>query len=147
MKVLCRTFFDCTHTGVTGHFRESQLPLVTKTGLVIKTSADWNRARNQHRNWESLIQVISLRTQPMDVVLPKKQPDGWHFEFNVEAEGVLSGGHNTDDLAGLAADCEGVPMITGLDESIAVTATLHATGPDQNIWFTAINNTLEPRNG
>ena len=147
MKVLCRTLFDCTFTGVTGHFRENQLPLVTKTDLVIKTPADWNRARNQHRNWESLIQVISLRTQPMDVVLPKKQLDGWYFEFEVEAEGVLSSGHNTDDLAGLVADCEGVPMITGLDESVAITSTLHAAGADQNIWFTAINKSLEPRNG
>ncbi len=101
MKVLCRTLFDCTFTGVTGHFRESQLPLTTKTGLVLQTQADWNRARNQHRNWESLVQVISLRTQPMNMTHPEKQKDGWHFEFEVESEGVLSGGHNTGDLDGL----------------------------------------------
>ena len=147
MKVLCRTLFDCTFTGVTGHFRESQLPLTTKTGLVIQTPADWNCARNQHRNWESLIQVISLRTQPMNIVWPKKQQDGWHFEFEVESEGVLGGGHNTDDLAGLVADCEGVPMITGLNESTVITATLHAQGANQNIWFTAINKSLEPDHG
>ena len=147
MKVLCRTLFDCTYTGVTGYFRENQLPLTTKTGLVIQTTADWNRARNQHRNWESLIQVVSLRTQPMNIVLPKKQKDGWYFEFEVEAEGVLSGGYNTDDLAGLIADCEGVPMITGLDESAAITSTLHARGTDQNIWFESINKSLEPDHG
>lgn len=147
MKVLCRTLFDCTFTGVTGHFRESQLPLTTKTGLVIKTPSDWNRARNQHRNWEALLQVVSLRTQPMNIVLPKKQKDGWYFEFEVEAEGVLSGGYNTDDLDGLIADCEGVPMITGLDEVAVATATLHAQGVNQNIWFTAINTPLEPDHG
>ena len=147
MKVLCRTLFDCTFTGVTGHFRENQLPLTTKTGLVIRTQDDWNRARNQHRNWESLIQVISLRTQPMNVLYPKKQKDGWHFEFEVEAEGVLSAGHNTDELDGLMADCEGVPMVTGLDEAEAVTATLHAQGTNQNIWFSAINTPLEPKHG
>ena len=147
MKVLCRTLFDCTFTGVTGHFRENQLPLVTKTGLVINTPADWNRARNQHRNWESLIQVISLRTQPMNIVFPNKQKDGWHFEFEVEAEGVLSGGYQTDELSGLVGDCEGVPMITGLDESTAITSTLHAEGQDQNIWFEAINKSLESSNG
>lgn len=147
MKVLCRTLFDCTFTGVTGHFRESQLPLTTKTGLVIQTIADWNRARNQHRNWEALLQVVSLRTQPMNIVFPTKQKDGWHFEFEVEAEGVLSSGYNTNDLAGLVADCEGVPMVTGLNEPMMLTATLHAEGADQNIWFTAINKSLEPRNG
>jgi hypothetical protein len=147
MKVLCRTLFDCTFTGVTGHLRPQQLPFTTKTGLVIHTPDQWNRSRNQQRNWESLLQIISLRTQPMNVVYPVKQKDGWHFEFEVEAEGVLSGGYQTDELSGLVGDCEGVPMVTGLDESIAVTATLHAQGTDQNIWFQAINNTLEPRNG
>jgi hypothetical protein len=147
MKVLCRTLFDCTYTGVTGHFRESQLPLTTKTGLVIQTPADWNRARNQHRNWEALLQVVSLRTQPMNIVYPDKQKQYWCFEFEVEAEGVLGGGYNTDDLAGLVADCEGVPMITGLDEAVAVTATLHAQGTDQNIWFETINKSLENSDG
>ena len=147
MKVLCRTLFDCTFTGVTGHFRESQLPLTTKTGLVIQTQADWNRARNQHRNWESLVQVISLRTQPMNMMHPVKNKDGWNFEFEVEAEGVLSSSFDSDDLAGLVADCEGVPMVTGLEEADVVTATLHASGANQNIWFTSINKSLENSDG
>ena len=147
MKVLCRTLFDCTFTGVTGHLRPQQLPFVTKTGLVIHTPDQWNRSRNQQRNWESLIQVVSLRTQPMNVVRPEKQSDGWHFEFEVEAEGVLSSGHDAGTLDGLISDCDGVPMITGLDESIVVTATLHAQGSNQNIWFSAINTPLEPEHG
>ena len=147
MKVLCRTLFDCTFTGVTGHFRESQLPLTTKTGLTLQTQADWNRARNQHRNYESLIQLISLRTQPMNVSRPDRNEQGWSFEFEVEAEGVLSGGNVNDDLAGLVADCDGVPMVTGLDEAGAVAATLHAQGTDQNIWFTVINTPLENSDG
>ena len=147
MKVLCRTLFDCTYTGVTGHFRAQQMPYTTKGGLHLETVEDWNRARNQQRNWESLVQIISLRTQPMNVVLPKKQKDGWHFEFEVEAEGVLSSDAGSDDLAGLISDCEGVPMVTGLDEAEVITATLHAQGTNQNIWFSAINNPLEPDHG
>ena len=147
MKVLCRTLFDCTFTGVTGHFRESQLPFTTKTGLTLQTQADWNRARNQHRNYESLIQLISLRTQPMNVTRPQRSDRGWSFEFEVEAEGVLSSSFDSGDLAGLVADCEGVPMVTGLDESEAITATLHAQGTDQNIWFSAINTSLENSDG
>lgn len=111
------------------------------------TLADWNRARNQHRNWEALLQVISLRTQPMNITRPVKHADGWHFEFEVEAEGVLGSEFGSDDLAGLVGDCEGVPMVTGLDEAGMVTATLHAQGADQNIWFTAVNTSLENSNG
>ena len=147
MKVLCRTLFDCTFTGVTGHLRPQQLPFTTKTGLVIDTAEQWNRSRNQQRNWESLLQIVSLRTQPMNVVPPVKHKDGWHFEFEVEAEGVLSSEFGSSDLAGLVADCEAVPMVTGLDESGVVTATLHAQGTNQNIWFTAINTPLEPDHG
>ena len=147
MKVLCRTLFDCTYTGVTGHFRESQLPYTTKTSLVLQTQADWNRARNQHRNWESLLQVISLRTQPMNITRPVRKSDGWHFEFEVEAEGVLSSSFDSDNLAGLVADCDGVPMVTGLDEATVINDTLHAQGTNQNIWFTAINTSLENSDG
>lgn len=147
MKVLCRTLFDCTHTGVTGHFKPQQLPYTTKSGLHLKTVEDWNRARNQQRNWESLLQIVSLRTQPMNVVAPCKQKDGWHFEFEVEAEGVLSSGHGSDNLAGLVGDCEGVPMVTDLEEDAVITATLHAQGINQNIWFSAINTPLEPDHG
>ena len=143
MRVMCRTLFDCTWTGVTGHFRESQLPYTTKSGLTLQTQADWNRARNQHRNWESILQIISLRTQPMNVSRPVKQSDGWCFEFEVEAAGVLSSTYGSGNLDGLIADCEGVPMVTGLDEAGAVAATLHAHGDNQNIWFTAINMSLE----
>lgn len=147
MKVMCHTLFDCTHTGVTGHFRPQQLPYVTKTGVKIDTMENWNVARNQQRNWESILQIISLRTQPMNVVYPVKQNHNWHFEFEVEAEGVLGSGAHNDELAGLVADCEGVPMVTGLSETILGQATLHAQGANQNIWFSAINTSLEPKHG
>ena len=147
MKVLCRTLFDCTHTGVTGHLRPQQLPFTTKTGLVINTPEQWNLSRNQQRNWESLLQIVSLRTQPMNVVPPTKHTDGWHFAFEVESEGVLGSGHGSDNLAGLVGDCEGVPMVTDLQEAEVITATLHAQGTNQNIWFSAINTPLEPKHG
>jgi hypothetical protein len=60
---------------------------------------------------------------------------------------VLGSNFGSDDLDGLVGDCEGVPMVTGLDEAEAVTATLHAQGTNQNIWFSAINTPLEPDHG
>jgi hypothetical protein len=38
-------------------------------------------------------------------------------------------------------------MVTGLGEADVVTATLHAQGTNQNIWFSAINTPLEPEHG
>jgi hypothetical protein len=83
----------------------------------------------------------------MNVVPPTKHKDGWHFEFDVESEGVLGSNFGSDDLDGLVGDCEGVPMVTGLDEAEVVTATLHAQGVNQNIWFQTVNNSLEPDHG
>ena len=81
MKVMCRTLFDCTHTGVTGHFRPQQLPYTTKSGIKLETPEHWNLARNQQRNWESILQIVSLRTQPMNIVYPVKQKDSWHNQL------------------------------------------------------------------
>jgi len=89
------------------------------------------------------VQVISLRTQPMNMTRPVKRATKWYFEFDVESEGVLGSGFDSGDLDGLIGDCEGVPMVTGLDESEAITATLHAQGANQNIWFTSINTSTE----
>jgi hypothetical protein len=143
MKVLCRTLFDCTFTGVTGHLRPQQLPFTTKTGLVIHTPEQWNRSRNQQRNWESLLQIMSLRTQPMNVIPPTKHTDGWHFEFDVESEGVLGSNFGSDDLDGLVGDCEGVPMMLNLTEQPSLEPTITTNGKGQNIWFIAVNNALE----
>ena len=44
-----------------------------------------------------------------------------------------------EDLRELLHDAEGVPMITGLDESSVSERVLRTASPDQNIWFDAIN--------
>jgi len=67
MRILCRTLFDCSATGVTGHYRPSQVPFEDSAGNTIANQHDWMFARNQQRNWETLNQLISLRTQVFDV--------------------------------------------------------------------------------
>ena len=90
MKVMCRTLFDCTHTGVTGHFRPQQLPYTTKSGIKLETPEHWNLARNQQRNWETLTQILSLRTQLFEITDPIPDQTGtrWMFEFETEAEAL-----------------------------------------------------------
>jgi hypothetical protein len=134
MKINCRTLFDCTYTGVTGSYRPAQLPFTDRAGQSITNQAQWERSINQQRNYETLLQIFGLRTQPMNVTEPHCVDNVWHFSFESETEAVflLPG---QDDLAALRADCEGVPMTLNLDEKIHTVSRLCTQGPQQNIWF------------
>jgi len=143
MKILCRTLFDCSYTGITGHFRVSEVPFADRLGQKITNQQDWNRSRNQQRNWETLLQIIGLRTQPQDLSIPVCQDGVWEFEFKSESSAVYEILGNSDPLAGLKADCEGVPMMLNLNEQPELAPTISTDGPDQNIWFTSINTSLE----
>lgn len=143
MKIVCHTLFDCSYTGVTGHYRTSEVPFIDKLGQNISSQEDWHRSRNQQRNWETLMQIIGLRTQPQSVTRPECQDGKWSFEFIAEATGVYSLTDSPDPLAGLKQDCNGVPMVVGLDENSNITPTISTSGDNQNIWFETINNTLD----
>ena len=143
MRFSCTTLFDITATGVTGHFKLSRVPFEDRAGNTILDVADWNRSRNQQRNWETLLQILGLRAQPMDLVMPVYRDGTWEFEFVIESEGVYTINNNADPLAGLVNDCNGVPMLTGLTEKSGVERTISTHGADQNIWFTLLNSTLE----
>lgn len=138
MRILCRTLFDCSPTGVTGHYRPSQVPFTDGAGQLIETQHAWTFARNQQRNWETINQLISLRTQVFDVEFVASAPGEWGFEFSVDHAEVYD-----TDLKGLIGECAGVPMLIGLTESLTTQYTLVTHGPDQNIWFEPINKSLE----
>lgn len=143
MKIICKTLFDCTYTGVTGNFKASNIPFVSRAGQEIHDVATWNKARNQQRNWETIMQLISLNTQPQDIVPPQCHNGVWQFEFRVESADVFAANNSTDPLGGLKQNCTGVPMIINLDETTSIDPVLSAQGPDQNIWFETINIGLE----
>ena len=77
---------------------------------------------------------MQLRSQIAVTEPAQKQADGWSFVFHVENHMVYG-----EDLAELAQDAEGVPMITGLDEQDLSERALRTQGPDQNIWFDMVN--------
>jgi hypothetical protein len=103
---------------------------------MILDASSWNRSRNQQRNWETLNQLIALRTLPEDITVPQREQNVWVFDFAVP--GSLSSMET--DLQYLTMDCEGVPMITGLDEAPGIEGTLIARGDMANIWFDLILN-------
>jgi hypothetical protein len=133
MKIQCQTLFDITATGTTGHIKPSRMPYKDLAGTQITDVESWNRSRNQQRNWETVTQLISLRTQVTGVIEPKKIKNCWQFEFEVENENLFTIG--TDRLAVLKEDCAGVPMLTLLDESAEIGTVLAV---DTNIWFVLI---------
>lgn len=143
MKILCRTLFDCSHTGVTGHHRSSEIPFVDRAGQSIDNLAAWNRSRNQQRNYETLLQIFGLRTQPQEITPPRRSGAAWEFSFESESEGVFQMHGSSDDLAGLKLDCEGVPMMLCLQEETGIEPVLCTDGASQNIWFETINTSLE----
>ncbi len=143
MKILCRTLFDCSRTGVTGNFRTGELPFKDHADQDIRNLADWNQSRNQQRNYETLLQIFGLRTQPQNISCPVRVGDAWQFEFESESEGVFDVYGDTDPLAGLKLDCDGVPMVLNLNESKGVGPSIRTQGPQQNIWFNTINTSLE----
>ena len=143
MKIICKTLFDCTYTGVTGNFRPGQIPFCDRAEQQVQSLTDWNRSRNQQRNWEALLQVVSLTTQPHNIITPRSTGSAWEFEFTVESSDVFGLNGSNDSLAGLKQNCTGVPMITGLDEKHTLEPMLTSYGPQQNIWFEIINMALE----
>lgn len=135
MRYVCQTLFDITATGVTGHFRPTRMPFTDQAGQKIHNHESWNRSRNQQRNWETLTQIVGLRTQIFDLQLPVRDSGGttWMFEFETELDGLF--GPDSDPTQILREDSEGVPMILGLDNRSDLRPVIINQGPDQNVWF------------
>jgi len=133
MRIQCQTLFDITATGVTGHIKPSRMPFWDQAGNRITDVESWHRSRNQQRNWETVTQLIGLRTQLSELTNPVQQHNRWTFEFVVDIEGLFE--LDQDPLGILKTDCEGVPMLTGLDEAPSSGAVLSV---DSNIWFELI---------
>jgi hypothetical protein len=139
MKFACQTLFDITATGVTGHLKLSRMPFKDRAGQLITDAGSWNRSRNQQRNWETLTQILSLRTQLFLLTEPVKDTTGtrWMFEFETESEGIY--GPESDPTQVLRLDAQGVPMLLDLNNNPDIETVLVTEGPRQNIWFAPIS--------
>jgi hypothetical protein len=122
------TDFDCRPTGVTGHFRTNVLPFVDRADQPITNFDSWNSSRNQQRNWETLLQLIGLYTQPQSISDIRMKNGRWEFEFETEFDDVFR--LNDDPVGLLKQACRGVPIINYVQQQL--TALLQ---PDVNIWF------------
>jgi hypothetical protein len=142
MRYMCQTRFDITATGVTGHCKATRMPFRDRAGQEIHDTDSWNRSRNQQRNWETLTQILGLRTQLFALTDPVLDVTGtcWMFEFETETEGTY--GPESDPTQILREDARGVPMLRELNNDPDIEPYLITTGARQNIWFAPlpINN-------
>jgi hypothetical protein len=139
MKFACQTLFDITATGVTGHCKSTRMPFRDSVGQIIQDELSWNRSRNQQRNWETITQILSLRTQLFDLKTPIQDQTRtrWMFEFETESDGVY--GTDNDPTQVLRSDAQGVPMLRELNNDPDIDTVLITEGPRQNIWFAPIS--------
>ena len=139
MKFMCQTLFDITATGVTGHAKSARMPFVDRAGQTVADDTSWNRSRNQQRNWETITQILSLRTQLFEITNPVSDQTGarWMFKFETETAGIY--GPESDPVSVLRSDASGVPMLRELDNDPDIDAVLVTDGPRQNIWFAPVS--------
>jgi hypothetical protein len=120
----------------------TRMPFVDHAGQQIHDAESWNRSRNQQRNWETITQILSLRTQLFGLTDPVQDITGtrWMFEFETESDGIY--GPDSDPTQVLREDARGVPMLRELNNDPDIDPFLITEGPRQNIWFApvSINN-------
>lgn len=123
---------------------------ITETG-VYRQHSENSLERNQQRNWETVLQVVSLRAQPVNIK-PPRSPQlvsltnhqfgtfyrgsqmCWKFMFQVENIGVL--GPLENPIQFLEEDFNEVPIITNLTETIGLPDRMFYTrGILKNIYF------------
>ena len=126
---------------------------ITPTG-VIGYDAEQEFARNQQRNWETIQQIISLRTRPNitqtdnftdDVthynfgVNYKGNHKIWTFKFTVDRADFYQDG--PDKFGLIKKDFKITPIILGLTETILPElAVFEPKGPWNNIYFKSLEN-------
>ena len=122
---------------------------ITATGVVHAEPAN-EFQRNQQRNWETVLQAIGLRAQPLHMQGPEcieadvdrfdfgefyqGQHKIWVWTFDVEHNGVFAKDGNS--IALLEHDFDKVPVTTYLSETARFMLPIFYTqGAIRNIYF------------
>jgi hypothetical protein len=141
-KISCYTLFDITQTGVINR---------GKPGIDEDMEA-WLFKRNTQCNFDTILQVVSLRSQPEDISKPKvkeinlsefqnfgfllendEKVNSWSFSFTIQHPSVFNDG--ISDLGSLYNDCDQVPMIKTDTIWNKIPAFLDSSDELRNIYF------------
>lgn len=141
-RIACFTLFDITKTGILNRARP---------GDDIEDVNAWYRKRNTQSNFDTIVQVISLRAQPDIVTDPKKlytkfdhlkfgytykesnEVPYWSFDFEVQHPSVFEDG--LEDLGHLYRDSHSVPMIGSDTTYYKIGNILDTAKETRNIYF------------
>jgi len=149
MRIRCYTLFDITKTGVANR----KTPLNGTPEKIV----EWERNRNTQSNLDTIMQVISLRSQPEYIATPIKsvvnfksfnnygfvfddeedQPH-WTFDFSIMHGSVFN--DELTELGYLFSDCDGVPMIKVNTEWEKLPNFIDTTPELQNIYFEVLSH-------
>jgi len=134
-KIACYTLFDITQTGVLNRSKPLE-------GMNVN---EWIYKRNTQSNFDTILQAISLRSQPENISNPIRinikddyfdlgdNLQCWKFDFEVRSITVFSDGN--DELAYLKQDCQDIPMVLCGTEDVEVAGLLSTKKPTKNIHF------------
>jgi hypothetical protein len=150
MKVVeCYTLFDISYTGVKNRSKPQEEG----------NQDSWIKKRNSQCNLDTVLQAISIRSQPELINLPEKirikfnefdnfgflfqQTDledypCWKFKFTVQHQSVFDDG--ISELGALYNDCHGVPMLYTGEEWQKIPNFLDCSDELKNIYFEVIND-------
>ena len=139
-RIRCHTLFDITQTGV-----------LNRSKPIEEDISNWVNRRNTQCNFDTVLQVISLRSQPEVVRVPigvemsdaelelfgflysNEKINCWKFDFEIQHPSVFENG--ITPLGALYKDCEGVPMIL-CDNQHSMCPKFLVTTPElKNIHF------------
>tara|TARA_R110000796_G_scaffold45937_6_gene111124 strand:+ start:14429 stop:14854 length:426 start_codon:yes stop_codon:yes gene_type:complete len=126
---------------------------ITQTGITRSSDSVVRKERNQQRNYETLVQTIGLRCQPVSIITPELllnqdmslysfgtdfggRNSVWKMCFAIEHVDVFRQG---DDPVGLLLeDVNQTPILTLLDETATLRTPIFSTRLDsKNTYFTA----------
>jgi hypothetical protein len=153
MRIICHTLHDITKTGVNSRTAPNDIDPIQ---LQLQ--------RSQQSNFETILQIISMRGQPEDITNPVKHEIlRKNYDFDMDYFGYLyhdqfekaikakaaihrwsfsfTVNHSSvfnngiDELGNLYDDCQGVPIITRLTEWSKLGNTLDTTDEMRNIYF------------
>lgn len=147
--ITCYTLFDITQTGVINRQRPADN----------EEKSSWLYKRNTQCNLDTILQAISLRSQPEITRIPEKKQirfdeftefgflfqqiddevyNVWSFDFTVQHPSVFNDGIN--ELGALYNDCDTVPMIKCGTEWNKLPSFLDTSDELKNIYFKVIYN-------
>jgi len=147
--ITCYTLFDITPTGVVNRSRP----------VVDEELMPWLYKRNTQCNFDTVLQAISLRSQPEITRIPEKiqirldeftefgflyqQQENelyncWSFDFSIQHASVFN--DDTNDLGALYSDCDTVPMIKTDTIWDKLPSFLDTTVELRNIYFKVVQH-------